>query len=395
MFVGQNLARLRELNGFSRKDLSNKLSVTEQVIWQYEKDATTPSVQIINQLSLLFQVKSQYFFKAQSVPNQIELGNVAYRTGDRESRKKTKFEVTYLNFIDFYLRHLESFLQVPQPSIIQLHRQALKSLSATAHLTNSLIEKIAFEARQSLKVKRNQDLMYNLELSGIYIFEKDLGLKIDAYSTWTKDSRAFIVLGNVKKSAVRRNFDLAHELGHLLLHSQIDMEELSTLEYKQVEKEANLFASAFLLPKTDFQSDFKWLTHHSNPDAYLDLKKKYFVSIMALELRAYHLNLLTYQENRYFFAQINRKGYRKLEPLDDKLIPAKPGKVKSMLKLLLDHNIINLTNFLDQFRITLPFISKLFSFPDTFLERYTKSGDHQYFSDKNIIRLDNRNSKFE
>ena len=56
--------------------------------------------------------------------------------------------------------------------------------------------------------------MAKLEQVGIYIVEKDLGVHIDAYSTITDNGHAWIVLGSIKKSAVRRNFDLAHELGH-------------------------------------------------------------------------------------------------------------------------------------------------------------------------------------
>ncbi|MGC4441969.1 ImmA/IrrE family metallo-endopeptidase, partial [Streptococcus suis] len=58
------------------------------------------------------------------------------------------------------------------------------------------------------------------------------------------------------KSAVRHNFDLAHELGHLLLHNQVDFEELSKEELEEKEKEANQFASYFLLPRKQFLMDF-------------------------------------------------------------------------------------------------------------------------------------------
>lgn len=131
-------------------------------------------------------------------------------------------------------------------------------------------------------------------MSGIYIVEKKLGLEIDAYSTITEDGRPFIILGNVKKSVVRRNFDLAHELGHLLLHTAVDMETLTRQEHKQIEQQANQFASIFLLPEEEFKRDFAELPRHSNPDYYIEMKRKYMVSLVALEYRAYQLGLLTY-----------------------------------------------------------------------------------------------------
>ncbi len=131
-------------------------------------------------------------------------------------------------------------------------------------------------ARKFIRLQHNKDLMYALEMSGIYIVEKNLGPEIDAYSTITDDGRSFIILGNIKKSAVRRNFDLAHELGHLLLHTTVDMDTLTRQEHKQIEQQANEFASDFLLPEAEFKRDFAELPRHSNPDYYIEMKRKYF-----------------------------------------------------------------------------------------------------------------------
>ncbi|MGV8982353.1 ImmA/IrrE family metallo-endopeptidase [Clostridium sp.] len=43
---------------------------------------------------------------------------------------------------------------------------------------------------------------------------------------------------------VKRNFDAAHELGHIILHSKLsNIKELSNEEFKKLEVEANSFAS--------------------------------------------------------------------------------------------------------------------------------------------------------
>ena len=164
---------------------------------------------------------------------------------------------------------------------------------------------------------------------------------IDAYSTIADSGRAWIVLGSIKKSAVRRNFDLAHELGHLLLHTTLDFDELTTSKYKQIEHEAHTFAAELLLPLEDFTHDFKALYRRSNPDYYLDLKRKYQVSIVAMAMHAYDLGLMSYQEQRYFFGQRNKKGYRLMEPLDDQLIPVRPGKLRALITLLFNQHILS------------------------------------------------------
>lgn len=52
---------------------------------------------------------------------------------------------------------------------------------------------------------------------------------------------------NVHKSAERLRFDLAHELGHLVMHGG----SLHVEPGKEKEQAANDFASAFLMPRAD------------------------------------------------------------------------------------------------------------------------------------------------
>ncbi|HEM2424382.1 TPA: helix-turn-helix transcriptional regulator, partial [Listeria monocytogenes] len=42
MFFGEKLRSVRELNGLSRKELADKLNLSEQAIWQYENQYTVP-----------------------------------------------------------------------------------------------------------------------------------------------------------------------------------------------------------------------------------------------------------------------------------------------------------------------------------------------------------------
>ena len=62
MFFGEKLQSLRELNGLSRKELADKLNVSEQAIWQYENEYTVPKFEIANELKRLFNVKAQFFY---------------------------------------------------------------------------------------------------------------------------------------------------------------------------------------------------------------------------------------------------------------------------------------------------------------------------------------------
>ena len=386
MFYGEKLSSLRELNGLSRKDLADQLSITEQAVWQYETDSILPRIEVLNQLRSLFHVDTKYFFSPNYISAKVSEDKVAYRAEDRESRKKTKLELTFLNFIDYYLEYFEKNLIIPDLKIDKLRQKSIRLVKESDMEKKELIKRVAELAREELSLKDNRNLMYVLESSGIYIIEKNLGSKIDAYSTVTTDGRSFIVLGTVKKSAARRNFDLSHELGHLLLHQNVDMDILTPAELRVIEKEAHLFASIFLLPEEDFTKDFMELKRKSNPDYYVDLKKKYLVSISALEMRAYGLGLMTYQENRYFWGQLAKKEYKLFEPLDDEITPVRPGKIRSLFKFVLDKKVIELPFILNEFNILPEFLSSLFSLDSHFFDMYLEV-KKDYFSDTKIIDI--------
>src|SRR5699024_25387 len=156
---------------------------------------------------------------------------------------------------------------------------------------------------------------------------------MDAYSLWTSENRPFIILGNLKRSAVRRNFDLAHELGHLLLHYKVEFTHLDKNGYKEIEKEANLFAGAFLLPKEAFLEYMKQIGRKPNADTYMDMKQKWSTSVRVLGYRAVNLDVLTAKEHRNYYAALHRRDYLKCEPLDETLPIKRPQKVKSIVDL--------------------------------------------------------------
>lgn len=389
MFFGEKLQSVRELNGLSRKELADKLNLSEQAIWQYENQYTVPKFEVANELKKIFNVKAQFFYTEPFATNISKVESIAYRAEDREARKKTKMETTFIDFTSYFLDKFESKLNLPPSPLPLLRDESIQLYNMSMETNDRLLqlENIAENARKKLDVQSNSELLYKLELSGIYILEKNMGTSIDAYSTWTSQEKPFIILGNKKKSAVRRNFDLAHELGHLLLHYKIDMDSLTKDEHKIIEKEANDFASFFLLPKDQFLKDFSTISKKSNPESYLDLKMKYMVSIGALEYRAYKMGLLTFEENRYFYATLNRKDYKKNEPLDEDIAIIRPGKVRSLLDLIFKNHLFSLNDILNDYYIDRSFLESLFGIENKFLSKYSEESNREYFNNSNVVSL--------
>lgn len=124
------------------------------------------------------------------------------------------------------------------------------------------IENIAETVRKYWEVGTGpiKDFQYLLEKNGIIVTGFDTKEdEIDAFSQRTivaGNDIYFIAvaLGNRPEGRIR--FDMAHELGHILLHPwSEDLEAITKDEFKARERQANMFASAFLLPKSSFGKD--------------------------------------------------------------------------------------------------------------------------------------------
>src|SRR5690606_29110933 len=108
----------------------------------------------------------------------------------------------------------------------------------------------------------------------------------------------------------------------------------------------------------------------SNPDAYIDIKQKWEVSLQAIAMKMYKLGLMEYQQYRYFFMSINRKGYKTIEPLDEVIPVNRPGKIKSILQLLFEKGILSIPRLLDELKVDQPFLTKLTGIEKEFFDQY-------------------------
>ena len=97
-----------------------------------------------------------------------------------------------------------------------------------------------------------------------------------------KGNTPFVFL-NTNKTAEHSRYDAAHELGHLVLHRHGSPQGI------EAEKQANQFASAFLMPRGS--------VHPVAPrfptfDILVSLKRRWGVSVAALAYRLHNLGLV-------------------------------------------------------------------------------------------------------
>lgn len=381
MFMGENLTNLRIMHGYSRKELSEKLGVTEQAVWQYENAYTSPKVPIVNELKRIFSVKSKYFYEKDKLTERnnqgnINVMNIAYRSKVMNVISKTQTEAKHVEYLDTFVNYITAQISLPTLKIIELREEAIQYMNQSQDDRKAQIQYVAKLARERLNLEQttNENLMFWIEKSGVYVFEKAIGEGIDAYSLWTKEDRPFIILGNIKRSAVRRNFDIAHELGHLLLHYRLEFVNLDRKEHKGIENEANLFAGAFLLPEEEFTQDMQAISQLTNPDQYLDLKNKWKTSLQVLGYRAADLGLMDAKAHRNFYAAMHRRGYLEREPFDQTIPLQTPMRVRTIIDLLANKGLVDIRYMVEQdWKVETSFFHHMTGIKPDFFNKYMKS----------------------
>jgi Zn-dependent peptidase ImmA (M78 family) len=133
--------------------------------------------------------------------------------------------------------------------------------------------------------------------------------EVDAFSV-NFPGRPVVVLGVDKAVTARSRFDAAHELGHLVLHSDVHVGT------KEAESQAHQFAAAFLMPRSGIADS---LPETADWRRLVALKIEWRVSMAALLMRARTLGIMS--KPRYVNAMkaMSARGWRRTEPGDDRL----------------------------------------------------------------------------
>ena len=70
---------------------------------------------------------------------------------------------------------------------------------------------------------------------------------------------------------------------------------------------------------------------------------------------------------------INRKGYKKIEPLDDELPIYRPMKIRSILQLLFEEGIYSVSGLMDILKVDKHFLTTLTGIEQSFFDKYLKN----------------------
>ena len=194
--------------------------------------------------------------------------------------------------------------------------------------------------QEAAELLRNHWKLGNKPIENIVYLAESNGLIVTDFATSTGDVDAFshkIVYGQDetyligysqnKKTAARIHFDIAHELGHILLHHWT--EDLENIDKEDVK-------------------DIDVRPYATNLAYYAELKKRWKVSIAAMIRRAKDLGIITNDDYSKLMRNMQKQGIRKVEPLDDELMTAEPSLLRQAIKILFEQNVFTPSEFLEE-----------------------------------------------
>lgn len=311
-FNGDRLRTARTYRSMTLAELGDLINLSKQALSLYENNKGNPDFSTVIELSKALRFPTKYFFQKKNI--ETISGSTYFRSLTSTTKKSRAAEIAKVEFIGALYEALYQYITFPS---LNLPMVGIDSKS----LEDYEIEEIAYLVRNLWGLENNPitDLQHVLEENGIIVIGSNLtDRKIDAYSQILNIDNYetyIIVLSIGKKGKSRINFDLAHELGHIMLHPWTeDIETLSNEEFKERERQANKFASSFLLPEETFSIDCE--RYPTELEYYKKMKSKWEVSIQAMLYRANDLEIISNNQFQYLMRQVSQRGWRKKEPGD-------------------------------------------------------------------------------
>lgn len=290
-FNPKRLTLARRRRGLTKTRLAQAIGTDVRSITAYETDEFRPEKERLAELSAKLRFPVSFFLGDD--PEEIAPDIVSFRSmskmtaGQRDSAIGAGSIALMLN------EWIEARFELPKAELPDLSQEA--SPEAAADTMRRLW------GLGELPIK---NMIHLLEAKGVRVFSLSIDTaQLDAFSMWHA-STPFVFL-NTQKSCEHSRFDAAHELGHLVLHRHAGSKG------QEAEREANAFASAFLMPRASVLSN---APHMATVDQLIRFKAYWTVSVAALAYRLHDVGLVSDWHYRSLCIEIAQRGYRKKEP---------------------------------------------------------------------------------
>lgn len=299
----------REVRGLTQTGLARASGLVQATISKIESSLLEASPAVIAAIARGTRFPEQFFYQTDPV----------YGAGTSEffHRKRQAVPVGILNKIHalinvsrLHVARLLRAVELPECRIPSLELADFKSPSEVARAVRAVLNIGPGPIPNVVKI---------IEDAGGLVIPCAFGTyEVDAISRWVPGMPPLFFV-NSSAPVDRFRMNLAHELGHMVMHR---------LPEPEMEAQANQFAAEFLMPAAEIKQQLYGI----NLSRLAALKPYWRTSMGALLMRASDLKCVTPGAARYLWIQMSQRGYRKREPAELDLIPERPMLLKEIIQ---------------------------------------------------------------
>jgi len=330
---GDRVRQARELRGLTQSSLSESLGVDQAMIAHIERGTKQPGEELLGAICSELQM-SVSFFRQGSQP-YFPKGSLLFRAKHGIGKKAIYRAHAHAELVfEFVLRLSERVSLIP----VRLPRD-----------TDPI--EAAQQVRKILNLPDGpiRNLTRAVEKIGVITIPLPDIRDCDAFAVWAGPLLSYPVIGLVTgKPNDRTRMNIAHELGHLILHKDVSNAEPS------LELQAYRFAAELLMPTREIAREFA--SERVTLFRLATLKKTWQVSMQALARRARDLEAISDRQYRYLMQQMAMKGWRTEEPNFAPQQIEMPRLIPKIMEVALGPSL-DLTKIAKEFCLTEEFVS--------------------------------------
>lgn len=306
---GQRIRQARQARGLGVGELAELMDVSRTTIRNWEVEEHGVSAELVPRLSQVLGQPETFFYRRPEVPDG-ESAMVHFRSRRLKEQDLGRLESRFSWLVE-YVTLVDRHVKLPE-----LRLPCMNGAS-----TDDEIEAAALEVRRAWGLGPGPllELTRTVELNGIIVQTFGFGVeKLDGFSYWHDGlKRPFIWLNLDKGKYGRSRFDLAHEIGHMVLHRGVPRPQMDEEAFQSFERQAHRFASALLLPKDSWLADVGPLGRALTLSTFKALKPKWRTSIAAMIYRTRDLGVIEAEDATRLWKQYSSRKWRVTEPFDD------------------------------------------------------------------------------
>lgn len=358
-FQAERLVEARDSRGLTQVALADLINRTSPSISRWESGNQSPEPEALDILARALNLPATFFLRP--TPNHGD-NPMFFRSMASTTQALRRRTCGRLHWAEDIALVLQEWLDFPAVDVPQLDVTDYREIAAAD------IERVAGECRQRWTLGNGPiaDVLLVMENAGICVVKEEVGsVAMDGLSHWSdSDLRPYVLIAADKDTCARSRLDAAHELGHLVLHRRLKEKTLAdAAAFKEVERQAFMFAGAFLLPGESFASEV-W---SPSLNGFLPLKARWKVSLGAMIKRCRTLGMINEEYEQRLWKHYSARGWRKAEPLDDTISVESPRLLARSVRLLIDERLRSREQLLADFRLPASDVESLCGLPRGFM----------------------------